>query len=73
MMTLEMYSIKDEADGFTPPIPLTSERVAIRWYLTMRETNIDMKTNPNDFTLWKIGEFDKDDGTWTEDRREIDV
>lgn len=68
-----LYAIKDKLDGFTAPIPFGDERVAIRWYLTMCEQNIDMAHNRDDFELWYMGEFEKNTGEIKSDLRKVEL
>lgn len=70
---MKMYAIKDRLDGFTVPIPFGTDEVAIRWYTTMMETNVDMKHNPSDFELWYMGTYDKEKGEFTNDQRTINI
>lgn len=72
-MILNLYSINDKKDGMTCPIPMSNESVAIRWYLSNREHNNDMKFTPDDFELWHIGTFDTETGELKDERREINV
>lgn len=61
-MTLTLYSIKDELNGFIPPTVLPNNETAKRWFQEMAETNITIKTSLKDFSLWEIGEFDGESG-----------
>lgn len=70
---MRMYAIKDQLDGFTPPIPFTTDEIAIRWFLTMKETNVDIKHNPDHYTLYYLGDYDKEEGEFINDKREINV
>ena len=62
-MTLELYSIKDELNGFAPPVPLANEDVAKRYFREMLETNPTMRLNKADFSIWYIGEFQTTTGS----------
>ena len=64
-MILECYSIKDELNGFTVPIPLVSEEVAKRYFHDQLKENICMKNQPADFSLWYLGQFDTATGAMT--------
>ena len=70
-MILEMYSIKDRLQKFIPPVPMSSEEVAQRWFKEMMHENITMRMQPEDFSLWKLGEWDSDTGEWTSDIKEV--
>lgn len=63
-MTLEMYSIKDELNGFTPPIPMVNDSVARRYLKDQMMGNPTMKNSPKDFSIWHMGQFDTEEGTW---------
>lgn len=62
---LQFYSIKDELNGFTPPIPFPNDEVAKRYFKEMCAENITMKHSPQDFSIWHIGEFNIKTGTIT--------
>lgn len=63
-MTLQMYAIKDEHNGFTPPIPFTKDEIAKRYFNEMLNENITMKYAPKDFSIWQVGEYDSDTGNY---------
>lgn len=65
-MILEMYSIKDELNGFTTPIPIATEEIAKRYLLDQVKGNPTIGNSPKDFSLWKMGTFDSDSGTYIE-------
>ena len=44
-MKLEMYSIKDELNGYTVPIPILSEDLAKRYFKDQILGNPTMKNN----------------------------
>ena len=52
-----LYSIKDELEGFTPPVICKDDQNAKRWFKTQLENNPLMKGNPTDFSIWLIGYF----------------
>ena len=70
-MIMEMYSIKDRLQNFIPPVPMANEDIAQRWFKEMMHENTTMKLAPEDFGLWKLGEWNSDTGEWTEDIREV--
>lgn len=70
-MTLEMYSIKDRLQKFIPPVPMSNEDVAQRWFKEMMHENITMRMTPEDFSLWKLGTWDSDTGEWIGDIKEV--
>lgn len=61
-MTLPMYAIKDELNGFAPPIPMANDDVAKRYFREMLQGNSTMKIEPKDFSIWAIGSFDTETG-----------
>lgn len=63
-MIMEMYSIKDELNGYTPAIPIMSEDLAKRYFKDQYEGNVTIKNSPKDFSLWKMGTFDTESGTF---------
>lgn len=63
-MIMDMYAIKDELNGYTVPIPMYSEEVAKRYLKDQYEGNPTIKNSPEDFSLWKVGTFDSDTGTF---------
>lgn len=54
-----LYTIRDEASGLymTPTTNLTND-AAIRDFDFALKSNELMKFKPQDFSLWKIGEYD---------------
>ena len=65
-MMLQMYAIKDELNGFTPPIPLNNDAIAARYLKDQYETNPTVNNSPEHFSIWKIGEFDTETGSFTQ-------
>lgn len=63
-MMLEMYSIKDELNGYTTPIPIMSKELAKRYFKDQVIGNVTMKNSPKDFSLWKMGTFDTEAGNY---------
>lgn len=61
-MTLNMYAIKDELNGFTCPIPLNNDAIASRYLKDQYETNPTIKNTPGHFSIWKVGEYDTETG-----------
>lgn len=70
-MKMPMYGIKDRLTGFTSPIPLSNDEVALRWFKELTQTDTSIKVSPDDFTLYFLGEFDTEKGTLTADVREV--
>lgn len=61
-MMLKIYAIKDELNGFTPPLPLPNDDIAKRYLKDQFTENPTIKNSPKDFSLWYIGEFDTELG-----------
>lgn len=57
-----LYSIKDELAGFAPPVICEDDSKAKRWFKTQLEQNVMMKSNPTDFSIWCIGQFNATKG-----------
>lgn len=57
-----LYVIKDELSNYGFPVPIDSDREAIRWFHNMLTENRLMATSPKDFSLWHIGSFDTETG-----------
>lgn len=64
-MILECYSIKDELNGYTVPIPMVNDDVAKRYFHDQLKENVCMKNQPADFSLWYLGQFDTATGAMT--------
>lgn len=63
-MTLDMYSLKDELNGFTVPIPLSNDAIAARYLKDQYETNPTVKNSPQHFSIWKMGTFNTETGAF---------
>ena len=61
---MTMYALKDELNGFTTPIPFMNEELAKRYLKDQYMTNPTVKNTPEDFSLWKVGEFDTETGEY---------
>lgn len=62
-MKLKIYSIRDEKSGFGAPSYDVSHQVAMRNFAhALVTTRGIMATNPQDFSLWCLGEFDTEKG-----------
>lgn len=64
-MKVGLYAIKDElADNFMPTMEFKSEAEAKRTfkYLINDKKNDLMNSCPEDYSLWKIGTFEKNTG-----------
>lgn len=61
-MMLRMYAMKDELNGFVPPIPFPNDEIAKRYLKDNVESNPTVKNTPEDFSMWYLGEFDTELG-----------
>lgn len=71
-MKERMYSVKDEHTGFTPAIPLANDEVAKRYFHEVMETSMTVKLAPKDFSIWYLGEFDRETGETKNDIKLIE-
>lgn len=66
-MTRTYYAIKDNlAEAYMTPVLFDNDNLAIRWFtgvVNSKEQNEVIYNNPEDFELWKLGEFDNQSGT----------
>ena len=65
-MIYKMYSISDELNGFTPPIPILKEELAKRYFKDQMLGNPTMTNSPEDFSIWEVGKFDTESGHYTD-------
>lgn len=67
-MKFDVYAVKDELQGkYKTPAYVTKEEEIIRNFKwQVNETPI-WKSNPADFTLWKLGTFDDESGQFVSD------
>lgn len=70
-MILHMYSIKDELNGFTCPIPLANDDIAKRYLLDQVKENPTIKNSPKDFSVWHVGEYDTELGRMLPDENKL--
>lgn len=61
-MIFGLYSIKDELSGFSAPIPMEDDKQAKRYFKQRLIDTSIMKSNPTDFSIWCIGQFDTNTG-----------
>lgn len=67
-MILKLYSIKDELSEFASPVTIQDEANAKRFFRYQVENTKIMADNPEDFSIWEIGEFNSETGEmlcWT--------
>lgn len=66
-MIRKYYAIKDNlAEAYMTPVLFDNDNLAIRWFtgvVNSKEQNEVIYNNPEDFELWKLGEFDNQTGT----------
>lgn len=72
-MKMPIYSIKDLKTGYLPPIHDVNDDSAIRSFRFACEHSKDslFYTNPGDYQLWKIGDFETDTGEFISDLKFI--
>lgn len=63
-MTMTMYSMKDELNGYTTPIPIMSEELARRYFKDQVLGNPTIKNSPKDFSIWETGTFETETGIY---------
>lgn len=70
-MIFKMYSIKDELEGFAPVVPFTNEDIAKRYFRTHLEKTPVMASNKSDYSLWYLGTYDSESGTFIQTAKDI--
>lgn len=64
-MIYPVYSVKDEFSGFGQIFIQVNDACAVRDFSNQVNDNRSLfAKNPNDFALYKIGEFDSDTGSF---------
>lgn len=61
-MMKKVYCIKDRLQGFLSPFTDTNDEVAMRNFDAGCKNNNIIYFNPEEFSLWRVGEFDTDSG-----------
>lgn len=61
-MIINIYAIKDELNGFTTAIPFPNDETAKRYFREQKKENLSVKITPEDYSIWKLGEFDNETG-----------
>lgn len=62
-MKFELYSYRDQLNGFGPIVLESNERTAIRGFaMAVNNGNGMMGFSPKDYDLYRIGEFDIEKG-----------
>lgn len=62
-MMLNLYTIKDELTEYAPPVTIQTDELAKRYFREITKENKMMSNNPEDFSIWYIGNYDTEDGT----------
>lgn len=62
-MIINLYSMKDELVGFNPPVKFDNDQVAIRSFMELMKTE-DYKGIRKDLSLYRLGSFDTDSGSF---------
>lgn len=61
------FAIKDNMAGiYLTPVLFQNENVALRWFngvVNSKDQNEVIFNNPQDFELWKLAEYNNEDGT----------
>lgn len=62
-MLYNVYAIQDAAVGFMTPTVDVNDRTAVRNFVhAMKNVNSIMNSHPQDFALYRIGEYDSELG-----------
>lgn len=62
-MIFKLYAIKDELSEYAPTLmPFEEDAQAKRWFRNYCEENPMVKRNPEDYSIWYVGEFDSKTG-----------
>jgi len=65
-MKLFLYTIQDIKSGFFPPFTAQSDKMAARHgQMLMKDEKSQLYHYPEDYRLWRTGEFDSDKGLTT--------
>lgn len=63
-MLVGCYCFKDELVGFDKPQLEANDNVALRSFAYAIKNNEFLKKNANNYSLWKLADFDNEKGTW---------
>ncbi len=62
-MILNLYSVRDKLVGYTGPIAMKDNKVAIRWFEAFcKQKRENEYTEAKYFDLYRVGEFNTDNG-----------
>lgn len=62
-MIFNLYSLKDELVGFNAPVRFDNDQVAIRSFIELMKTD-EYKGIRKDLSLYRLGSFDTDSGSF---------
>jgi len=62
---MKLYTMHDRATNtYSPPMAFATDAVAVRELQdAMQDTNSTFRKHPDDYTLWRVGEWDSEYGT----------
>lgn len=65
-MNLQVFCVRDaKAEAYLPPFFLPKAAMALRTFTTCCNSDShQFGEDPEDFTLWHLGEFDDETATW---------
>ena len=61
-MMFKMYAIKDELSEFASPLAIQDDAQAKRYFRYEVSKTKLMSDNPEDFSIWEVGDFDSETG-----------
>lgn len=70
-MMINLYSIKDIYNGFTPPVMMPNHETAIRWFEDIKAENPTIGNNPEDFSIHFIGTMNTTTGEIKEPKDQV--
>lgn len=64
-MIVTLYSVRDSLTGFGYPFVQPNDEAAVRnfRYLLTRESGSEFSIKPDDYSLFRVGSFDTEDGS----------
>lgn len=72
-MIMRMYSIHDKLNGYTTPIPINTDELAIRYFKDHFIGNPTIRNSPEDFAICYMGTFDSESGTYIQDKESFKI
>lgn len=65
-MIFNLYAIKDELSQYSPALmPFEEDAQARRWFRDQVSNNTLMKSNPEDYSIWKVATMETKEGNVT--------